>query len=286
MTEKRPDESQRAPEQLIAEFGRRVAARDPEGAAALFAQPNVVRDRRSTVSTGEVAGPEMIASMLTASPDVRMEVDEVLACDDRVVAAVVTWRGHSVDRGGGYEVRHGWVAVVEDGLGRSSDLYDAGDRTGLVARYTELGGGLSALGDSPLEQLQAEWSLRYTRRDMDGLLKLVSEEYELIDHRLLAWEPVRGHAGFRPMMESGWNTSADLRREVDEVLAVADDVIALRIAIVGRSNADIGGGEFRFEFCHVVRFADGRAEHVDQFGPEDREAVLARFAELGGRLDR
>ena len=76
------------------------------------------------------------------SSDVRIEMEEVLACDERVIAMRAALRGTSPD-GQQFEVPLGLVDVIEDGLFVSADRYDAGNRDAMLARYTELGGTLA-----------------------------------------------------------------------------------------------------------------------------------------------
>jgi len=75
------------------------------------------------------------------SADLRIEMDEVLACDERVIAMRATVRGTSPD-GRQFEVALGLVDVVEDGLFVSADRYDAESRDAMLTRYAELGGTL------------------------------------------------------------------------------------------------------------------------------------------------
>ncbi len=76
------------------------------------------------------------------SSDPRIEMEEVLACDERVIAIRATVRGTSPD-GRQFEVPLGLVDVIEDGLFVSADLYDAENREAMLARYIELGGLLA-----------------------------------------------------------------------------------------------------------------------------------------------
>jgi hypothetical protein len=76
-------------------------------------------------------------------------------------------------------------------------------RDAIVARYSDLGGGLSALGDTRSEQLWAEFARRYARREMEPLLELFADDYVLIDHRVIGWEPIRGHDGVAAVISGG-----------------------------------------------------------------------------------
>jgi hypothetical protein len=74
------------------------------------------------------------------SDDHYAEVDEVLACDDRVIAADVTYHGRSKEGGGELVLRFASVSVIESEVRVSADLYDREDRQAVLVRYTELGG--------------------------------------------------------------------------------------------------------------------------------------------------
>ena len=230
---------------------------------------------------GRDACVAIMRSMFEPSRRVRFDIDEIVAADNRLVGTRVAVRGEGV-KAGMHEVVAGAVYRFDDGLWAGVDFYDYDDRQAIVARYTELGGGLSALGDAPLERLWAEFCRRFARRDIDHLLELVSEEYTLIDHRPIGWAPTHGRAGFRELQETTW-TTADVRIEVGEVLAVGEHSLALLVRWVGHGGAEMGGGEFSAEMGRVTEFRNGQVFHVDQYEPEDREAMLARFAEIESR---
>jgi hypothetical protein len=76
-------------------------------------------------------------------------VDEVLACDDRLVAFTMTWRGSGADGGGELALPIGNVYVVEGGRVAHLDQYDPDDRQAMIARYAELGGGSDPSATTP-----------------------------------------------------------------------------------------------------------------------------------------
>jgi hypothetical protein len=76
-------------------------------------------------------------------------VDEVLACDDRLVAFTMTWRGSGADGGGELALPIGNVYVVEGGRVAHLDQYDPDDRRAMIARYAELGGGSDPSATTP-----------------------------------------------------------------------------------------------------------------------------------------
>ncbi len=128
----------RAPERLAVEYKRYFDAHDLDGVRDLHAEGFLMVDHRERNSQDaeEEWRPEY------GSPDVRIEMDEVLACDERVIAMRATVRGTSPD-GQPFEVLLGLVDVIEDGLFVSADRYDAENRDAMLARYIELGGLLA-----------------------------------------------------------------------------------------------------------------------------------------------
>jgi class 3 adenylate cyclase/ketosteroid isomerase-like protein/tetratricopeptide (TPR) repeat protein len=274
---------QRTPDLFSEEEVRRYNAHDLGAVVELFSQDYVVVDHRLNGWAG-IEGRDALRGQLQAglamSADVRFDVDEVIARDDRVMVRIVAYRGHADEGGGEFDLGYGEVSLHENGVVVSSHVYEAEDRQAMIARYAELGGGLSALGDAPLERFYAEFARRFAQRDLQLLLELVSEDYVLIDHRVLGWEPVRGHDGFGQLQATTWEAS-DVRIEVDEVLAVGDGVIALIARWTGHTNAETGGGEFDVPIGRVTTIVAGRVARVEQFEPDDRRGMLARFAELG-----
>ncbi len=270
------------PERHIAEWTRRWEAGDLDDVLELHADDWLLRDHRAIRTMEEQRGRDdarrLFESLRALSPDVRLEIDEVLACDDRLIAYRHAWRGTAADGGGNFEAAAGFVTLVENGRERSVDQYEADDHAAMIARYAELGGGQGPLGDKPPEQLFAEFARRYPRRDLDGMLALYADEFVLVDHRQLGWGEVTDRDGLRTLTRSGWDSLRDLRFEVDEVLACDERIIALRIA--WRGHALESGGATDLQVGMVGVLERGRLVRVDQYDPAEREAMLARFTEL------
>ena len=274
------------PERFVAEFKRRFDAHDLDGLFELYAEDWLEVDHRK-IGWGERRGRdaalEQLRSVFT-SPDVRVEVDDVLACDERVIALRVTSRGTASEGGGEFELPLGIVEVIEAGRWKSADFYEHDDDAAMVARYAELGGGQGPLGNRPPERYYAEYVRRFATHDIEVLLELLSEDWVVVDHRTLGGEDVRGRDGAREVFQSVLAVSPDIRYEIDEVLACDERVIALRIAYRGHANESDGSGEFASIFGYVAAIEDGRAVSVDQYDHDDRESMIARYVELGGGL--
>ena len=153
---------------------------------------------------GQADVREFWRSALSVSSAQYGEIDEVLECDDRVIAVMVTWRGIARDTGGVFALPVGNVSVIEAGRNVSQDQYDPGDRDAMLACYVELGGRRGVLGDRPPERWLARWIERYTSHDRDGLRELWARDCVFIDHREMAWEELRGRQALLAVTESTW----------------------------------------------------------------------------------
>ena len=260
----------RRPEQVVKAFIRAFAAGDLDGMASLVADDWVLRDHRSLgweEHRGREGFAKLMRSALGATRNPRLEVDEVLACDDRVIAFSATFVGSNVDGGGPFRWPIGFV-IHRTGM----DLFDPDDRAAMLARFADLGGGGSLLGDRRPEQVVKAFLRAYAARDVDGVIRGVDDDWVIRDHRRLGWEEMRGRDGAARFMESIYSVT-DSWGEVDEVVACSDRVIAVRCTF-HHTPLD-GGGAASAHFGLIF----GR-HGVDVFEPDDRDAMLARYAEL------
>jgi SnoaL-like domain len=132
-----------APLRFFAEFGRAYAERDVEGLVALFAADWAMVDFRPHESQnvyGIDGARALIKSVFTVSPDIRFAVDDVLACDERVVALTVSYNGRAQGGLGEFAYISGYVAVIEDGRWASTSEFEHDDEQAMLARYRALGG--------------------------------------------------------------------------------------------------------------------------------------------------
>ena len=271
----------RPPERFLAEFVRRWTARDLDAIVDLFSGDYVLEDHRGLgwdPISGHDAQREVVRSGLDMSPDIKFEVQEVLACDERVMATAVLYRGTAGEGGGPFELPFGYVFTAEDGRATRVDVYDQGDRQAMLARYAELGGGQSPLGDRPPERFMAEFARRWAGRDAARIADLYADDWVGTEHRKLGWEELR-RADVDEHVRSVLSVSPELHVEIDEVLACDERLIALRYTFVGRAG---DGGLYENAYGNVIRLGAGRMTSLDRYEPDDREAMLARFAELAG----
>jgi hypothetical protein len=273
----------RPSERAVAEWGRRLARRDVDGLLELYTDADFVHLDHRTLGWEDVGNKDGLGrvyeSFLAVGSDFWFSVDEVLACDDRVIAFLCSVHGTTNEGGGRFEIAFGRVAVIEAGLYRSIEVYGTDERQAMLVRFAELGGGLGPLGDRPPERWLTEFAVRWPRCDVDRQLELIAADWVLIDHRALGWEELHKDS-LRPFWESFFAAGSDWRFVVEEVLACDDRVVAFRCSYQGMNND--GGGPFEIATGAVAVIENGLMSRLEQFEHGDRPAILARFAELGG----
>jgi hypothetical protein len=107
----------------------------------MYAEDAWLVDHRPIGILGELRGGdsvfEIARSSRAAGPDVRHEVDEILACDDRVIALRCAFRGYGI-KAGAFSAPWGLVSVIEDGRLVGIEVYETDDREAVLKRYAEL----------------------------------------------------------------------------------------------------------------------------------------------------
>src|SRR5207248_1783103 len=104
--------------------------------------------------------------VLDVSPELRVHVDEVLACDERVIAVGYTFAGRAAD-GGEFQNAYGAVIRVESGQMTSLDRFEPDDQTAILTRYAELSD----------ERPWALFDRLFNARALDALPVLYTDEY-------------------------------------------------------------------------------------------------------------
>jgi ketosteroid isomerase-like protein len=272
----------RPPEVLFAEMLRRTAS--GQHIRELSHDEFVMVDHRRLGwedLTGSESLAEFMASVHVMAPDIRVTIDDMIACDDTVMAVATTGHGTAAEGGGALAQSMGYIVEVRDGRMARVEIYQPEDRTAMVARYAELGGGQGPLGDRPPERLWAECIRRHAARDLDRLAEIIAPRWVLVDHRRLGWEEIRGHDNLLRYLQAGFEISTDSRLEVDEVLARDDRVIAMRTT-VHTTNVD-GGAQFHRPLGVVSVVENGRMVRHDQYDHQDTKAMLARYTKMGGK---
>src|SRR5207302_893544 len=103
---------------------------------------------------------QFFESFFATAADSWFQLDEVLAGDDRVIAATCTLHGRGNAGGGAFEIAVGAVVVVEHGVRTREHVYPPEDRQAMLAQFAELGGGQGPLGDRPPERYLKEFCRR------------------------------------------------------------------------------------------------------------------------------
>jgi hypothetical protein len=131
------------PLRYYAEYARRYNEHDLDAFMELYAEGWIMVDHRPR-GWEDVLGREacraMTKAVLAVSPDVRFAIDEVLACNERVVAIRASYDGHGREGCGAFAFLGGFVTVVEDGHSVSVDQYEYDDEAAMLARYRVLAG--------------------------------------------------------------------------------------------------------------------------------------------------
>jgi class 3 adenylate cyclase len=276
----------RPPERYYAELIRRWSTGDVQSMLELCDEDWVMIDHRVLgwePMRGADGFRELLLSVRQISPDTRLEIDEVLACDDRVIALRIACRGHASDGSGDFELLGGHVAVVEAGRGISLDQYDYDDGAAMLHRYAQLGGRQRLLGDRAPERFVAEFARRYATRELERCLELYAEDWLLIDHRAIGWDETRGRDGAAAIIRSAFDGSPDMRLEIDEVLECDQHVLAMRASWRGTTME--GGGELAIQLGLVLAVESGRMARMEMYEPGDTQSMIARYEELGGGAD-
>ena len=110
------------------------------------------------------------------------------------------------------------------------------------------------------------------------MLAFYADDWALTDHRALGWEPVQGREGAGQFVRSAFANVPDLDFTVDEVFGCDDRVIACRCSWGGSGLR--GSGPWTYSIGTVQWVRDGQLAGIDVFGPDDVDAMLARYAEL------
>ncbi len=277
---------ERPPERWWARFARLFAGRELDQLLVSFAEDCVLIDHREAwpPTGGRQGAAAIIESTWAAAQDRHFEVEEVLARDDRVLAMRVQWQGTpKPPQGGGWvALASGIVAVIESDRLVRWEQYESDDRAAMLARYAELSRGEGPAQRPPAEIVHEEGIPYYNAHDLKGLMARHHQRVRYVDHRELGWEPLRGLAEVERFYGSAFSISPDIRQELDEVLASDDRLVAAAVTFRG-TGAD-GGGEFELRMGYVTAFEDGLIISSDFYDHDDRQALMARYRELGGRL--
>ena len=169
------------------------------------------------------------------APDLRIDDGELLAIGRRAVVARYVSRGHFADGGGEVEVQFVTLSVIDDGRVTYGERFEGPDAGAALARFEEIG------AETEPERIFARQCRLLSARDWDALADCYAEDYELVDHRALGWEPLRGPAATVEFWRSWIEISPDGEMRF-EIVAGDEESILVRQAGHGHAAADSGGG--------------------------------------------
>jgi hypothetical protein len=275
---------------------QRIAARDWDGVAALYASDLIARDHR-LVGWGTLHGPaaflESMRQMVELSPDVRLRIKHVRAAARGYLVEGV-WLG--TRDGGAFESVYVAVAELDaNGRIRRVDFYDSDKLDVALARFGELRNpSVSPPGKATTDERAPRPSTRrrwrpnavtasaarlegaITACDADVLANAWSEDFECVDH-------TTGAAFGRKAVTATWRSllAAENRSCRYEPLATLGDSLALlRFSRSGSSitfdQFDVGA--FEVTEIHLLEGdAAGRLRRAEIFAADRLEDAVARL---------
>ncbi len=134
-------EHDRAPLRYYAEYARRYASRDLDSFMELFVEDWTMVDHRVVPPNAPIGREQcraLTASVFAVAPDVRFSLDDVLACDEHVIAMRASYQGQGPGGRGEFAFLAGFVTTVVDGHSVHVDQYEYDDDAAMLARYAEL----------------------------------------------------------------------------------------------------------------------------------------------------
>ena len=266
-----------APVEFRERVDRFVAAyneRDWDSVREAYAPDVRVVDRR-LVSLGEFVGAALLVDHLRGGPDLAADVSvdiEPLAVGRSAWVLRTLFRGHFEAGGGEVELVTVNLNLSEHDLTTYLELFDGADVASALARFEEIG------AQTEHERLYARACRLINEQDWDALADCYTEDFELIDHRVLGWKPIRGPEGLVQYFRS-W---AGIGTEGDcwfEALAGDDEHLAARAGVRGLA-AEVGGGPAECVLIAVTTIRDGRFARTELLGADEEDAALARLVEL------
>ena len=206
------------PRELLDRYVTAINARDFDALRAVYAPDIRMVDRR-LIGWGEREGVDAIIESLSGTialaEDLHLEAARIAAGAGAGVVRQL-WRGHFVEGGGPFEVEMLTVGLVRDGVYAGVEIFEGSEMEAALARFEEIGARTEP------ERLVARWSRLVNARDWDGIRDYFAEDFEVVDRRALAWEPLRGPEAlvelyrtwrrscltWRCASRSSWGTSA------------------------------------------------------------------------------
>jgi hypothetical protein len=184
------------------------------------------------------------------------------------------YRGHLEQGGGDVE-----IAVLtfgrfdEQGRTEYFEVFEPAALDDALARFEEIGAQTEA------ERVYTRLARTANARDWEGAGACFAEDFNTVEHRVLAWEPLRGPREVIDVYRSWVGMAPDLEICFEWLGGDADHIV-VRWGGQGHAAAETGGGAFEYHFVIVATLRDGLIADTEHFDVGDEEAALARMAEV------
>ena len=119
----------------------------------------------------------------------------------------------------------------------------------------------------------------YSGRDIEALEQLLDPDVEIIDHRILGWEPMRGRAAIREGIMAQLELSEGAPDVSGDLIDATPDGNAYLSRDVWSSRTTLGGGDVEHHYFVIDVIRDGRLLREEMF--DDEAQARAAFAALG-----
>ena len=222
--------------------------------------------------TGATPFVDILRGDARARTDLHVDA-EVLATGSEAIIARHLYRGHLAEGGGEVEIEVVTLNLMEDERPRTSRSSTRSDVGAALARFEEIG------AQTEPERLRARICRLMNARDYEGVASCYAEDHELVDHRALSWDPVRGGEAVAELIRS-WVALVPDVEVWFETLASDERHIVVRIGGRGHAAADAGEGSMQYDFTLVSSVRDGQMVYEEVFAAEDEASALARYEEL------
>jgi class 3 adenylate cyclase/tetratricopeptide (TPR) repeat protein len=251
-----------------------IATGDDEALRGLVGSEFRHDDRRHVVNYGlaDLAGSFAQVGWLREKGFVLSAPREVAVRGERLA---LTWNDTRTPAGD--DVSSFTVVEVDDrGLVTGLVQFDESDVAAAVAELDER--FLAGEGAPDAAVLRAARALNDVGTDLAALPRLLADDFEVVDHRLVAF----GTGDREYFVEAARSNDAVGLAQVHvlnrAVFVRGRAVLAVRREIRGTAI----GVDYQWDGCDVVLFAeDGRAQRLESYEGEDLDAALARLEELG-----
>lgn len=230
-------------------------------------------DRRPNSPRGDTSGADRhlagLQAYVDAADDVQLPWTLLVQAGDLGIAHFV-FHGHQNDTGSEFAIPILTVLRLDHHRVAHMELFNPEDERAAHA-------ALLALQPDP--GLRAAWRhmLDYVAAmhegDHSALAECFAEDVVLHDHRLVIWAEQRGRAAVTERVRLAVEMAEDLRISA-RVLRASAEALMFHVHGEGRWA---GGAEATIDCVHVVALRDGVGVRLEQFDPEDTDAMRTSF---------